>query len=277
MDRERVKNFIIVLLVMVNLFFLAIVVSDRAQTNAVERQARQALISVFSDAGIELDPALDLSARTGAQIRLTQDLDIQADCAAALVGRDAVCSELGGNSYYYAGSDGSVRFLGTGSFEYLPRFSSVSVGKDPVDSAGSRLEAIGLDWHRDSALLEATNTGYEATLTCCWEKQPIFNCQVHFTFSSSCLQLVSGQRPLDTEESRDETGVLDLPTILLRFLELLREQGHVCSEIRTLEPGYWMDSPVSGSVVLTPVWHIVTDVDEYYISGLTGKSVWQPA
>lgn len=67
-------------------------------------------------------------------------------------------------------------------------------------------------------------------LFCAHEGVLIINCRLIFTFDGSSV-VIEGTRPLDTVTSGAEVDVLDAPTVLMRFLEHLRELGQVCSQI----------------------------------------------
>jgi len=57
----------------------------------------------------------------------------------------------------------------------------------------------------------------------------------------------------------------------MRFLEIVRSEGFICSRLEGLMPGYLMNVTVSGESTLTPVWHIETDTGELFINALSGK------
>ena len=69
----------------------------------------------------------------------------------------------------------------------------------------------------------------------------------------------------------DGTAVLDIPTVVMRFLSILKDSGYVCSEIRDISHCYKMDVAATGDGTLTPLWHFSTDIGDFYINGVTGK------
>ena len=84
--------------------------------------------------------------------------------------------------------------------------------------------------------------------------------------------MVSGVVVLTTETSRSTEGVMNAAGVLVRFLEIVRSEGFICSTLRTLTPGYLMSVTVSGESTLTPVWHIETDTGDLYLNALTGAA-----
>ena len=59
----------------------------------------------------------------------------------------------------------------------------------------------------------------------------------------------------------------------LRFLELLRERGQVCSQIRSFTLAYFFTATAAGDGTLEPVWRIVTETGDFYLNAITGASV----
>ena len=85
--------------------------------------------------------------------------------------------------------------------------------------------------------------------------------------------VAGGAEPLamTTQETIRTVAVSGVPTALMRFLELTREKGHICSELRGLELCYAFSASASGEGSLTPTWLVVTDTGEFYINALTGR------
>ena len=61
MDRGKIKNFIIVLLLAVNLFLLLLVLLDRTETWKISGNAKNDIVEVLGSAGIAVAPEIDLN------------------------------------------------------------------------------------------------------------------------------------------------------------------------------------------------------------------------
>ena len=68
--------------------------------------------------------------------------------------------------------------------------------------------------------------------------------------------MIIGTRSLDTAVSESDVRLLDVPTVLLRFLAIVTESGRVCSSLDTLELCYSMTATAAGEAQLVPVWRI---------------------
>ena len=274
MDTTKIKNFIIILLLLVNLFLLTIVIMDGGAAARTAAAAESCAVEVLAQNGIAVSPEADLRAEPLQEIVLRRDLEAEQRAVTRLLGK-VTTEDLGGNILYYSGENGEASFRGTGEFDISLSQGAVETGADPVQTAEGVLSKLGMD-PADLPLAElmtpASGEAFTLTFTCAWKGSAIFNGQVTFTFTRDSLLLISGRRAMDTVVSRAETGALDVSTILMRFLDLIRSEGHVCTELRGLTPGYTMNASVSGDGTLCPVWRIETDSGEYYINGLTGRA-----
>ena len=75
---------------------------------------------------------------------------------------------------------------------------------------------------------------------------------------------------LDTVTSSQQESTIDVPTVLMRFLNIVLDGGHVCSSLDELELCYNMRANAAGEGELIPVWRIATDTGEFYINANTG-------
>ena len=274
MDTTKVKNFILVLLLLVNLFLLTIVIADGSAAARTAADAEAYVTEVLAQNGIAVGAGVDLRAEPLQEIALRRDLEAEQRAVSRLLGK-VTTEDLGGNILYYRGENGEASFRGTGEFDISLSQGAVETGADPVRTAESVLSKLGMD-PADLPLAElmspTSGDAFTLTFTCAWKGDAIFNSQVTFTFTQDSLLLVSGRRAMDAVSARAEADALDVSTILMRFLDHIRSEGHVCTELRDLTPGYTMNASVSGDGTLCPVWRIETDSGAYYINGLTGQA-----
>ena len=60
--------------------------------------------------------------------------------------------------------------------------------------------------------------------------------------------------------------------MLIRFVEIVREEGYICSRLDSVTPGYLQTITRSGEAELAPVWHIETDAGALLIDAETGRA-----
>jgi len=272
MDKGRVKNFIIILLVVVNLFFAAIVLMDKLEAESVRRSAHENLAAVLESSGITLRDTSLLDLEAYAPIHLRRDMDAELSMMRAVLGNDVYRVDKGGNNYFYSGSQGQAQLSGTGEFEILPAsgYGEIKSG-DLIGTAMDYIKKLGLSSDRATAESGIDGEANIVTLTCTWDKAPVFNCRIKFTFSQSEILLIEGRRTLDMPVTDKDYGTIDAFTALMRFLDALSESDQTCNEIFGLESGYMLNISVSGDGSLIPYWKILTDTGEYTIDGITGR------
>ena len=268
MDGVKVKKIIIGLLLLVNLFLLAMLVRDRAAAAEIRRDAGQGVEAAFSDSGIALLADVPWETElTGCS--LSRSLDAEKSMTSTVLGKCSV-QDLGGNILFYKSEKGEAKFRGTGEFQIMPYTGQVARGNDPTDTAVSILRKMGIRTDARSARVEPGEQTTTVTLTCKFKRENAYNCTVEFLFSSESLLMIDGRRPMEYSAERS-TETLDTATMLLRYLAEIRASGLICSEIRSVEPGWMMTCSASGEGSMTPFWKIETDVGQNYVNGITGK------
>ena len=270
MDGAKVKNIIIGLLLLVNLFLLAVLLHDRIEASEIRREARKNVEAVFAENGIRL--LADVPWNDVPELcSLHRDMDAEYGMVRALLGRCSV-QDLGGNILFYRSEKGEARFRGTGEFQIMLTGGEITVGDEPEDTARSILRRLGLRPNADAAVTETDGQTATVTLTCQFHGSSAYNCTVSFLFTADSLLLIDGRRPLERSAVQDtQTQPLDAATVLMRYLSQARTYGIVFSEIRSVEAGGLMSVSAAGEGSMTPFWRIETDVGQSYVNGLTGK------
>lgn len=273
MDKAKIKNFIIIILLLVNMFLLAIVLMDINEAKAAGKQAELSVISILDQNGIRLDESVDISTDTPGTYVLRRDLDEEKKLVRKILGRTYI-EDMGGNIYYYRSETGQASYRGTGEFDYLLDAGEILMGKDAVRTAKKILSKMGVNPAMNNDFVEVSeiNGSTSVVLTCSWNGSYVFDNKVSFLFSNDSLILISGRRVFDSQISSGDPS-LDALTILMRFLDLVKTEGHVSSVISGLTPGYVMNVTSSSVSELMPVWRIETDSGVYFLDGITGEAV----
>lgn len=271
MDSSKIKNYVILLLAIVNIFLLAIVLKNDSEQRAAGEYAQAALKSALAKSGISISESVMLPDGIPTEITLSRSMLRERRNLSTLIGSCSV-KDLGGNIISYEGSDGQASYRGTGEFEITMNSDIIPLTSDPVASCRTIAGKLGIACSDISPEHLIDSDKQAVTMTCSWDNTPIFNALIRFDFSAGSLSAISGMRPLDTVVSvRASDEYPDISTILMSFLGYIIQTGDNCSEITDVQLGYFITSSASGSCVLRPVWCIVTDTDKYYINGQTGK------
>lgn len=267
MNTARLKNIIIIVLLLANAFLLVLLFSRRAEENAAHERAVTQLMQLYASDGVLLDAALlDGLPATLLSVQPVRDTDAERAFAEGLIG--SVSSvDSGGGIYRYYSSDG----LGGGvclirSSGALEATLSRAVD-DPADFCAQLCRPLGYD------VYETLTDGKRTTVTAMRQIEggEVFNAALTFHFSAGTLTEVSGSflPPIETAESAALT--LDTVTALVRFLDYRNTSGAVCTEVSGLSAGYLLRSAASVPIQLVPVLCVETDVYSYYVDLQSGE------
>lgn len=270
MDKSKIKNLILLTLLLVNAILLGLLLADRQQAAAQRQAAWDELTDIFAREGIALSPEIREAAAVQGYI-LRRDAKKEYASVSRLLGEVGVDNQ-GGNIYSYSGDSGTADFEATGDFTLNLNPGAVRV-RDPVDTALGILKKLGIRCERTPAVLTA-GVPVTASFTVSWRGVPVFNAKVDFLFSGDGSLKISGLRTMDAVVSRGRAA-MEPETLLMHFLRAAGGDGSV-SEITGLRCGYFNRGSASGVAELIPVWRVETNAGDYYLNGFTGKKEAMP-
>ena len=239
MNTARLKNIVILILLLANAFLLVLLFSRRAEENAAHERSVAQLTTLLNADGIAFDSALlDGLPDTVLSVQPARDLAAEQALAEGIIG-----------------SGGALEAAVSRAVD------------DPAEFCADLCVPLGyrtFDVLSDGARTVVTASRFVGELEVC-------NASLIFTFSGSTLTTVTGTflPPIDTSES-GETA-LDAVTALVRFLDYCNASGAVCTGITWLSAGYLVQSTTSAPLQLVPVLRVDTDVYSYYVNIVSGE------
>lgn len=253
---SKIKNIIILLLLVVNGFLLGQVGLREWRSRQGELETRERMVEILARNDVaylpqEVPGTLDLPSR-----RVTLSPFGEAE-AAVLVGEVTDVQNTGTRTLY-TGSDGTADLSAAGELtvEFTPESSlSESAVLERLSQLGVRLEKIGRDYIQ------------------LWEGVPVSGMTASLASDGEgSLTVTLGPRLLRGTEETSPTAeeTITAATALARLLdELSRGEGYVCSQITDLYAGYVPGG--SDPITLTPAWFIETDTWRFVVNGVTGE------
>ena len=269
MERYRLKNIIILILLLLNGFLLVLVGTRWSEAVQYDRAALEQTVEVLAGRGIEVDPDGLPGPGDLPPLSLERDLEAEQKLVRALLDEAVEADNRGGGLYLYQGALGEVSVRAGGELSAALADSPFWDADDPESHAAALLKKMGV-----SARQLGVETQEDRRLVRflqLWNKAPVFSCEVEFVYENGRLRSLQGTL-LTAGQGVEEAGeVLSLPTALLRFLDGVTATGDVCSAIRSMEAGDRITSqPLSGGVRLTAVWLVSSNTADYYLDGATG-------
>lgn len=262
---SKIKNIIILLLVLVNGFLLAQVGFRTWRSRQALRETRERMVAILERNDVaylpdEIPGDLEL---TGRRVTLTPMGEAE---AAALVGPVSEQDALGAR-ITYQGSKGSVTVSSSGEVEAVFSPGACPAEPDRAIQGLELLSALGVR-ARLSGQEEAAGASVFRYVQL-WNDVPVPEWSASLTWGEEGLTRLSLRRLVGVEELLPAQETLDAATALTRLLdELNRGEGYVCSQITALYPGYLTSG--AGTLTLTPAWFIETDSWRFSVDGYTG-------
>ena len=269
MEWYRLKNIIILILLLLNGFLLVLVAVRLSESARYERAALEQTVEALANRGIEVDPDGLSSPGTLPPLNLERDLEAEQALVRALLDEAVEADNLGGGLYLYRGALGEVSVRAGGELSAALADSPAWDAADPEDHAAALLKKMGIS--AQPLGTEDREGRRSVRFRQVWNKVPVFSCEVEFVYENGRLRTIQGTL-LTAGQGTEEAGeVLSLPTALMRFLDGVTATGDVCSAINSMEAGYRVSSqPLSGGVRLTAVWLVSSNTADYYLDGATG-------
>ena len=271
MEWSKLKNIIILILLLVNLFLLVMVGVQERDSVRYQEQALSDAVTALGNNGIRLSdekipPQMGIGSMT-----VQRDRGLEAQLAGALLG-ECEESDLGSGRYAYESGLGSAEFRSNGNFSIV--FSDGIPIAEGMDGEAAHALAFCAEngLHGVPAGREETADGaVSVALYQTWQEIPVYSCRITLQYRDNRLFSISGQR-LMGEPQADNGGedLISLPTALMRILTGVKDLGDICREIVDLSPGYQITNPAEGTR-MGPVWYVTTDTGSYWLNASTGK------
>lgn len=265
MESYRLKNIILLILALTNLFLLATLLSRRADEAKLLRASAEQVSQLFAQQDIALDPDLIPGSRPGAVLNLARNVKEENRLAAFFLGQDTDFTDEGGGLTRYESRQGNLVFRSSGDFDLT---ASLEVS-DPEDFCAGFFRRF--DYREKSAEL-AGGTGTVTALQY-FNGLPVVNCTVTLTFSSGILSSVIGRHLPEKNAVAATADCITAFTALTAFLSARSEERLDCGSVTGVELGYELQSTPATPLSLVPVWRITTDTFQCYVNSSTGEVV----
>ena len=266
MEWAKLKNIILIILLLTNLVLLAFGASRRLQEAGILEQARSEAIRFLADRRVEVDEGQIPRQITLAPQTVQRDLTEEGELAARLLGGPVQAEARGAEVYRYYNEAGAVQFHSDGAFSAQLTPGIPLEGK--VRAAACQELLALLDFQGELLAEEGDALRFRQT----WGGGAVFNHQVTVQIEGDRVTALTAGRRLVGRPAKDESrGTITVATALIDFLNGLNALGDVCRRIDQVEEGYSAAASLSGSMALTPVWQITTDTGVYQLDLVTGE------
>lgn len=270
MEGRKIKNIIIVLLLLLNGFLLVLVGGRWAEDSHSHESARGSAIEIIRAGGIQLDEDIVPQDTALPALQARRDLNRETELAAALLGAQVSVEALGGEVYRCTNENGWIQFHSTGEFMAELEGRTLPLTQEAARHAGDLLAELNFE----SQVLEDTveNGMGSVTLGQLLDGVPVLNCQAVLHYRDGKLVSIDqGRRVLGEAAHTVGEESMSVSTALMRLYNGLKELGDIYTRIDSITPAYTMSVSISGPARLDPVWHVKTDTGAYQMDIHTGQ------
>lgn len=271
MEWPKLKNIVLIILLLVNLFLLLLLGYREGRSTQYTERTRQNTIEILANNGISVEESILPGDASLAPFSMERDKTGEAKAAAALLG--TVTESGQGGASIYKGEKGTARFSRTGEFSaaLCQDAYPLEVEQTVQEHALSILARMDID----AVVLSVQTEGNKTVVTARqnWNGTPVFTCTILLTYEEEALVSIregSSIRLTGTPVQAGGEESLSTVTALMRFLEGINDLGDVCTVLTEITPGYVFTAGVSDPIKLRPVWYITTDTGAYYLNADSG-------
>ena len=265
MPWTKLKNIILLILLLTNICLLGLVVSQSLQTSHQEQQTRENTVRFLTERGVQVEEKILPQSAELLPMITERDLEGEKTAAAALLQGEVETEPRGGEVYRYSNDRGSVQFHGDGTFSVSLEPGTYPVTGELEEACAAVLAVMGFQG-------EVLKCGEEEVSFCqSWNEIPLFSQKVSVVCTEGSVSAISGGRCLMGASRVDTTReTITVSTALVRLLNGISALGDVCSRIDSIEQGYVCSATLSGTMTMTPVWQVTTDTGAYQLDMVTG-------
>lgn len=262
MQSARLKNIIILVLALLNLFLLGSLFSRQTARLDSRRQTVTQLAALFEANNISLPEDAVPFDPPPAGITLNRDVEQERQMAAFLLGKGMSHSSQSGVIYSYESSAGAAVFSSGGAFD-----AAILLQEDTNVEHLCRKFCSQFQY---DDLTISEGDAFSATAVRSFGGCPVSNCTVSFSVQGSVLTVSGMFLPSVSGSTASNSELLSAVSALTMFLNTHLESGAVVSQITSVTACYQAQSTSVSSTTLIPTWRVDTDFGTYYVNCETG-------
>ena len=267
MSVSKIKNLILLILLLGVLGLLPAVVPAQAARLGEEKSVHEKLSELYASYGLKLDAAGLPASRMLYSMELENPSAKLA--AQALLGSKAAEQESPGRMIAsYACAGGTLQLSRAG--ELAAKITDASSAHDLLRATRRYLRSMDFTAAAVQEPVRESAGVYSVTASQSLCGVPIFESALTFTYRNQTLFRVEGTYYPTGEMVRvSEDACISCADALVALLASRDSLGWVGSEIFSCEQGYVHSETAASAMRFVPVWRIETDAGSFYVSGIT--------
>ena len=272
MPVSKLKNLVLLVLLLANLALLALLIPDRVNQQRGDAALRKSLCDLYAGQQVQLDPDTVPDTVSIYSLELAEDPAGSAAAAEALLGQSMVQDDATRYQSVYRSDSGQCTISRSGSFR--ASLEGRPAVRDLAKDAKKTLRAMGFQYLSLSEPQRLRAGFYTLTATQTVLGVPVFSQGLTLTYANDRLVQLEG---VFYTGAGTLTRISDQPCIsaadaLVAFLSARVDLGWVGSAVTGMTQGYVRSETAAAAAVhLTPVWRLETDTGSFDVNGITGE------
>lgn len=263
MEWKKIRNWLLVLLLCVDLFLAGNLVLQSLRVEHNLRQAAQDAVTIAHNRGVDIALETILQLPEELVFYQTQRSDgLEQKVAQFLLGSEPQQEQPGGGVAIYRSETGEAAFRRGGAVELTGPWNRTEFN---AHECALRLEDAGFPM--EGAVLQEQNGAVELVQS--FEGLPVFNNRLICLLQDQQLQ-VRGRWMLAQEPEAGQRS-LSRAQLVLALCDLV--ESRQVTQLLSIRAGYYLQSEDAQSLMLEPVWAVETDRGQLILSCISGKQV----
>lgn len=271
MEGTRIKNIVILILLLLNGFLLFLVGGRWVKDTHSHETARNSAIEIVRADGIALAEDAVPREMELEHMQAVRDTARENELAEKLLGGAVRVEARGGEVYRYQNENGWVQFHSTGEFMAELEPAVFPLGEQTAAQHGAAvLEQMGFACR---PLNDETQEGRgNITFRQLHNGVPVLGCQATLNYRNGALVgITDARRVPGVPHHRAGERSMSVASALMRLYNGLKDLGDIYTRVDSIVPAYTMSVVRSGTARLTPVWYVQTDTGSYQMDTQTGQ------
>lgn len=276
MEWPRVKNILIVLLAIVNVFLFSVYMTSSIKNARGVEETIENTVLVLNKCGFSIgENQIPSKASVLYPVSAERDYKAEAKVAKKFAGSE-VAEEINGVSVY-AGEYGEARFKSDGSFAIIVK--DIARLTDAYDAEEITRDLTKLLDITVSDKMEIIKEGDTLTIVARQTSLgiPIYNCKINISVMSDKSAKIYGRMLKGKRDVLRDNEPQDITGLLVSTVEILNNNGVNGGTIESITGGFHISNISSGShnetLYAVPVWQITVDGRNTYINAMNGKAI----
>ncbi len=274
MEWPRVKNILIVLLAIVNVFLFSVYITSTIKDARSVEETIQNTVEVLNKRGFSIEA--NQIPRKGSvlyPISSERSYDNEEKIAKRFIGKWQK-EDVSGGTTVYKSEAGEVRFKADGSFEIT--LKSISMPSDEKELAHSIAKLLDITIS-DEVQIQYNDKLIHIASMQTYLEIPVYNCRINIDVMSDASAKIYGRIMGGKHTVLRGNPPQDITGLLVNLIEVLDNSGKTGGRIETISGGFHI-SPGANSahneiLYAVPIWEITVDGSDIYINAMNGKAI----